>query len=58
MEGVEGDEGGIFRKAPDWKSLFSLKIKVKKKLSTVQIGNTMQSSSTSHSSEYQGLSLK
>ena len=26
---IEGDEGGIFSKTPDWKSLFLLKIKIK-----------------------------
>ena len=26
---MEGDEGGIFSKTPEWKSLFSLKIKIK-----------------------------
>ena len=26
---MEGDEGGMFSKAPDWKPLFLLKIKIK-----------------------------
>ena len=26
---MKGDEGGIFSKAPDWKTLFLLKIKIK-----------------------------
>ena len=29
---MEGDEGGMFSKAPDWKPLFSLKIKIKQNL--------------------------
>ena len=42
---MEGDKGGIFCKAPGWRSLFLLKIKMEQ-TSGCQIRNIMQSSST------------
>ena len=41
---MEGDVRGMFKKVPDWKTLFLLKIN---KIQAVQISNIMQSSSTS-----------
>ena len=36
---MKGDEGGIFSKAPEWKTLVLLKMKIKQNLEAAQIKN-------------------
>ena len=51
---MKGDEGGIFSKAPDWKTLFLLKIKIKQNPGCSN--KEWKCSLQTLSSEYEGLS--